>query len=79
MREGQATDLGSRTEKRNAASNNLMQTVVLGSCGLAPMVAIWNAAEKNIGAIPRAGIAVALRIPHGRSRATAGTKPQIAT
>lgn len=55
-----------------------MQTVALGNRGLAPIVASWNAAEKNIGAMPRAGSTLAVRMPHGRRRLKAGTKPHIA-
>ena len=36
-----------------------------------------NADEKNMGAMPSAGTGLPVMIPHGRSRATAGTKAQI--
>jgi hypothetical protein len=66
-------------ENRNAARKRLMQRVVLAIRGLPPIVAIWKAAEKNMGAIPTAGNGLAETIPHGRSRANAGTKAHIAT
>jgi hypothetical protein len=56
-----------------------MQNVVLCNRGLPLIVRALNAAEKNMGAIPTTGNGLALMIPHGRSKATAGTKAQIAT
>lgn len=56
-----------------------MKIVVLCIRDVPPIVIIWNPAEKNMGAIPIAGNGLALIIPHGRSRARAGTKAQIAT
>lgn len=56
-----------------------MQSVALSLRDLPPMVAIWKAAEKNMGAMPMAGSGLALMIPHGRRRAKAGTKAQMAT
>jgi hypothetical protein len=53
------------------------------SCFRQPRLAIdvraLKADEKNMGAIPMAGTGLALMMPHGSSRATAGTKEQIAT
>lgn len=56
-----------------------MQNVVIGNRGLPLMVAAWKAAEKNMGAMPIVGKGLPLMMPHGRSRARAGMKVQIAT
>lgn len=73
------THLGTRLEIRNEAMERLMQNVVLGNRGLPLIVRAWKPAERNMGAIPTAGSGLLLMMPQGRSRATAGTKPQIAT
>jgi hypothetical protein len=78
LTEARRTDLGIRIENRNTASRRLMKTVDMGICGLAPMITSCDAAEKNIGAMPRAGNGLLVRMPHGRSRARAAMKSNIA-
>jgi hypothetical protein len=74
------TNLGIKTENKNDAKNKSIQKVVLGNRSVPLLTArAWKAAEKNMGAIPTAGSGCAVIMPHGRSRAKAGTKLQIAT
>lgn len=73
------TNLGRSTEIKNIAISRSMKKVVLGDRGVPLILRKLNADEKNMGAIPTTGNGNALMIPHGRSRATAGTKAQVAT
>lgn len=73
------THLGTKIEIKNEARNRWMHRVVFGNRGLPLTVRALKADEKNMGAIPMAGTGLALMMPHGSSRATAGTKEQIAT